>query len=197
MRGNCRKQRPSLWIGADGGHGIGQPAARFFDRTGYARWRCFFLLGIAGKTTYIMTEGRQSNARLLSVTERQPPVARLIAVATFAFMLAELPCATVAPVVVAVAIGESRIVTLCRIAAATSAGAAATRIAIVQTHNRFSFPPPSFWTATKFTDTESACVVPALHQSSTERSRTSSASGRSSMSVQNVPSIKYVCVRQF
>ena len=106
-------------------------------------------------------------------------------------------CATVAPVVVAVAIGESRIVTLCRIAAATSAGAAATRIAIVQTHNRFSFPPPSFWTATKFTDTESACVVPALHQSSTERSRTSSASGRSSMSVQNVPSIKYVCVRQF
>ena len=91
-------------------------------------------------------------------------------------------CATVAPVVVA---------------AATSAGAAATRIAIVQTHNRFSFPPPSFWTATKFTDTESACVVPALHQSSTERSRTSSASGRSSMSVQNVPSIKYVCVRQF
>ena len=106
-------------------------------------------------------------------------------------------CATVATVVVAVAIGESRIVTLCRLAAATSAGAAATRIAIVQTHNRFSFPPPSFWTATKFTETESACVVPALHQSSTERSRTSSASGRSSMSVQNVPSIKYVCVRQF
>lgn len=39
-------------------------------------------------------------------------------------------CATVAPVVVAVAIGESRIVTLCRIAAATSAVAAATRIAM-------------------------------------------------------------------
>ena len=97
MCGNCRKQRPSLWIGADGGHGIGQPAARFFDRTGYARWRRFLLLGIAGKTTYIMTEGRQSNARLLSVTERQPSAARLIAVATFAFMLAELPSAQLAP----------------------------------------------------------------------------------------------------
>lgn len=55
------------------------------------------MLGIAGKTTYIMTEGRQSNARLLSVTERQPSVARLIAVATFAFMLAELPSVQLAP----------------------------------------------------------------------------------------------------
>ncbi len=44
-----------------------------------------------------MTEGRQSNARLLSVTERQPSVARLIAVATFAFMLAELPSVQLAP----------------------------------------------------------------------------------------------------
>lgn len=130
-----------------------------------------------------------------------PSVARLIAVATFAFMLAELPSVQLAPQHRPSRSGCShRREPYCNSLPNSCSNirvAAATRIAIVQTHNRFSFPPPSFWTATKFTDTESACVVPALHQSSTERSRTSSASGRSSMSVQNVPSIKYVCVRQF